>query len=312
MRSLIIILILAPAILFSQSSNQKWIKIFEDSSQSILVDTSSLKQFENQISLLSITNYKIPITLRNIENISQIKTQILCNVTTKKFTMVGTLFYDNKFKILGEASRPGLSTSTTQFAESIESNKTVTEIFNWATSYLGITPEQEKINTTQPVAKIDQQPKSRTLPDTINGKGKSEIKIVTPVNSDKKESEIAKAPEKLVINNISESKVDKSEELKTSSSNQNKNNGKVPQPSSQTDVNVKDMIFYNGKDYSFQISAWRNKRKAESEVQKLKRRGHNAFLVQADLPNRGGTWYRVRIGFFTSIEATESYMKQIK
>lgn len=312
MRSIVIILVLVPTFLFSQSSNQKWIKIFEDSTQSILVDTSSLKQFENQISLLSITNYKIPITLRNIDNISQIKTQILCNINTKKFTMVGTLFYDNKFKILGETSRPGLSTSTTQFAENIESNKTVTEIFNWATGYLGITTGQEKINPSQPVTNMDQKPPVRTLPDTINGMGKSEIKILTPISVEKKDLEKTKVPVITESNNKTETKISVKEELKNPSTKRNTSVGAVSQSSSQPDVNVKDMIFFNGKEYSLQISAWRSKRKAESEVQKLKGRGHNAFLVQAVLPNRGGTWYRVRVGFFTSIEEAESYMKQIK
>ena len=312
MRTQLIILILASAILFGQSSNQKWIKIFEDSTQSILVDTSSLKQFENQVALLSITNYKVPVTLRNIENISQIKTQILCNVTTKKFTMVGTLFYDNKFKILGETSRPGLSTSTTQFAENIESNKTVTEIYNWATGYLGITSEQEKINSSQSSTKLDQKPQVKTLPDTINSSGKSEIKIVSPTNIEKRELEKKKEPETTIPKTQAEEKNIRNEEVKTPIPSLSKTEGAKLMPSSQADVNVKDMIFFNGKEYSLQISAWRNKRKAESEVQKLKQKGHNSFLVQAELPSRGGTWYRVRVGFFPTIEEAEAYMKQIK
>lgn len=312
MRTQLIILILASAILFGQSSNQKWIKIFEDSTQSILVDTSSLKQFENQVALLSITNYKVPVTLRNIENISQIKTQILCNVTTKKFTMVGTLFYDNKFKILGETSRPGLSTSTTQFAENIESNKTVTEIYNWATGYLGITSEQEKINSSQSSTKLDQKPQVKTLPDTINSSGKSEIKIVSTTNIEKRELGKKKEPETTIPKTKAEEKNIPNEEVKTPIPSSSKTENTKLMPDSQADVNVKDMIFFNGKEYSLQISAWRNKRKAESEVQKLKQKGHNSFLVQAELPSRGGTWYRVRVGFFPTIEETEAYMKQIK
>lgn len=66
--------------------------------------------------------------------------------------------------------------------------------------------------------------------------------------------------------------------------------------------NVGGMIFTDGYKYCIQASSWRNKSKAESEVQKLKSQGYNAFVVEANLPELDGIWYRVRVGFFDSLD----------
>ena len=79
---------------------------------------------------------------------------------------------------------------------------------------------------------------------------------------------------------------------------------------SQNESNPKSTIFTDGTKYSFQVSSWRNKPKAKEEVQKLKGRNHNAFITEGIV--KGKTWYRVRIGFFNSLEETEAYMKKLK
>lgn len=66
--------------------------------------------------------------------------------------------------------------------------------------------------------------------------------------------------------------------------------------------NIGNMIFTDGYKYCIQTSSWRNKFKAESEVQKLKSQGYNAFIVEANLPELDGIWYRVRVGFFDSLD----------
>lgn len=66
--------------------------------------------------------------------------------------------------------------------------------------------------------------------------------------------------------------------------------------------NVGGMIFTDGYKYCVQASSWRDKSKAETEVQKLKSQGYSAFLVEANLPELDGIWYRVRVGFFDSLD----------
>lgn len=71
---------------------------------------------------------------------------------------------------------------------------------------------------------------------------------------------------------------------------------------SASERNVGKMIFTDGYLYCFQVSSWRSREKAEAEMKRLKDEGYNTFIVIADLPELDGTWYRVRIGYFNSLD----------
>ena len=62
------------------------------------------------------------------------------------------------------------------------------------------------------------------------------------------------------------------------------------------------MIFTDGYLYCFQVGSFRTKEKADSEAQNLKSRGYNSFVVIANMPDLDGTWYRVRVGYFNSLD----------
>lgn len=74
--------------------------------------------------------------------------------------------------------------------------------------------------------------------------------------------------------------------------------------------NVKDNIFMENGKYVVQISSWKNKTIAEREVARYLKKGFQAFLTSADLPGRG-TWYRVRVGYFNTLEEAESSASKI-
>ncbi|MBI1938928.1 MAG: SPOR domain-containing protein [Ignavibacteriales bacterium] len=76
----------------------------------------------------------------------------------------------------------------------------------------------------------------------------------------------------------------------------------------QTDTRIYKTIYYDGSGYNVQVSSWLNKQKAENEVKRLRREGLTAFLVEANLPQKGGLWYRVRIGNFNSREEAEQFL----
>ena len=78
----------------------------------------------------------------------------------------------------------------------------------------------------------------------------------------------------------------------------------------KTDTRITNSIYYDGKSYNFQASSWRVKATAEQEVQRLRSLNFNAYLVEAYLPQKGGTWYRVRIGPFNSENATRQFMRE--
>jgi cell division septation protein DedD len=52
--------------------------------------------------------------------------------------------------------------------------------------------------------------------------------------------------------------------------------------------------------YSLQVGSFQEKRDANELVKKLQQAGYGAFLVSVNMPDRGGIWYRVRVGPFDS------------
>ncbi|MFZ2322067.1 MAG: OmpA family protein [Ignavibacteriaceae bacterium] len=74
------------------------------------------------------------------------------------------------------------------------------------------------------------------------------------------------------------------------------------QYNSAMEKNIGKMIFTDGYLYCFQVSSWRSREKAEAEQKRLKSEGYKSFITIADLPDLEGTWYRVRIGYFNSLD----------
>lgn len=64
-----------------------------------------------------------------------------------------------------------------------------------------------------------------------------------------------------------------------------------PQPQIVVDVDGK---------YTVQVSSWRTRRRAEQDAQRFVAKGFNAYIQSADLPELGGTWYRVRVGSYAN------------
>lgn len=68
----------------------------------------------------------------------------------------------------------------------------------------------------------------------------------------------------------------------------------------QNEYNAGNMIFTDGKIFTAQISAWKTKEKAESQVEKFRNLGYNAFLLEKYIEKFGRVWYRVRVGYFAN------------
>lgn len=90
--------------------------------------------------------------------------------------------------------------------------------------------------------------------------------------------------------------------------------GSQPEVSSQDntseveEIRISNLIFRRGNEYNVQVSSWRSAIKADEEVKRLKARGHKAFVIQAYLPAKGGTWHRVRIGGFKSVDEARNFL----
>ena len=75
---------------------------------------------------------------------------------------------------------------------------------------------------------------------------------------------------------------------------------------------IGDMVFTDGNLYCFQVSSWRTRDKAESEKNRLLSRGVNSFVVAANSPDLEGTWYRVRVGYFNSLDELNKTRVKLK
>ena len=64
--------------------------------------------------------------------------------------------------------------------------------------------------------------------------------------------------------------------------------------------------------YSLQVASFQDQREATEMVRKLKHAGHRSFLVAVDMPDRGGRWFRVRVGPFKSKRDAWRYKEQFE
>jgi len=90
--------------------------------------------------------------------------------------------------------------------------------------------------------------------------------------------------------------------------NNNSSNAQPDNSSKVEEIRISNLIFRRGNEYNVQVSSWRSSIKANAEVKRLKARGYKAFVVQAYLPSKGGTWHRVRIGGFKSEEEARNFL----
>ncbi|MBI5730253.1 MAG: SPOR domain-containing protein [Ignavibacteriales bacterium] len=315
---IIVTLVLCGVELYAQSPGQKWESVYDSKDQVVYIDTSSIKQFENQISVLSITSYKQPQLIASLnKEAASVKSQILFNAASKKYTVIGTLYYDKNLKILGETSLPGFTSGSENFSIPLEGNEAMTAVFNKSVEYLkaGIAVIEQKdfsknsdknkelSNSDSQKSKLFGTQLNKTTKDSVNAKDRVAFFL------GKKDS-VQKSAQ--INNNIKPSydKTKSDNNLKVPLTE--KKNDKLSRQGnkSESETNPKSTIFTDGTKYSFQVSSWKNKSKAVSEVAKLKSEGHNSFITEGYV--RGAIRYRVRIGYFNSLEETEEYMKKVK
>jgi cell division protein FtsN len=205
------------------------------------------------------------------------------------------LYYDDKLKIVGEASLSGVSVGNETFATPIDSNKIIKELYSKSLELLSIDTTEYKNSTS-----LDE--KFQELIDSTDIGNQQNVDA-----TNNKLVEKAKPNKQGNTNPILETS-----QPVSSTSGKSLTASQSSGYNLSVEENVRSTIFTDGNKFCFQVSSWRNKNKAEREVTRLKGEGFNAFLVETYLPNKGGNWYRVRIGYFSSLEETENYMGRMK
>lgn len=391
MRKLNIVFVLA--LLFAGNTyGQKWLNVFEDERQIANIDTSSIKQYENQISLLSIIIYKTPQQISNInEEVKIVKSQLLFNSFLRKYNVIGVLYYNEKNKIVGESNLPSFSLNNENLSVPIENSPIMSAIYNKCVDILGGSLTKVKIfKEPEPAAakkdtkkkeidkkEIDQKDatgndlakndasKNDALKNSAgnndsakNDASKSNVSdeginadnsaVLEPIIFSELSKDLVKtiddksSPEEILKKNVENNK-EKFPEIsvekytnETPKATNEKMNIKIDNESLQlpktklpdikigtvkksssteyqaeNETNPEGVIFTDGNLYCFQVSSWKNKAKAESEADKLIAAGHKAYVQEAYIDARRGTWYRVRIGFFNSLQEAKDYQNNL-
>lgn len=81
---------------------------------------------------------------------------------------------------------------------------------------------------------------------------------------------------------------------------------------SKTSKEVNNNIFFDGTNYSVQISSWKQQRVAEQEVTRLKKKGYSVYVIKAYIPKFKANWHRVRIGKIATLKEAQSIQKNVK
>lgn len=333
-------IILLPTISYSQGILRKWDTIMDDGLKSVSVDTTSIKQNGNQVSFWILEEYKSPqdFSESNVK-IKKIKSQYLINTATSRYSIIGKLYYDDTGKMIGESSSPRLSGGGESFYITIQPNSLEDVLLSRINQYL-----DEDSYTIEDFSMANAPDSLADAVDSTAAHGQDTSQSVVAAAAVAAE-EPAEAQEQLpaesnVIIPVRESAIDDSvpeatvriydtstgEYIELVDSSRSAELAAVTgtgleesseaAPAESYDVsverNVTSTIYTNGKLYCFQVSSWKTKSIADQEVERLKQGGHNAYLVAARPKHKRGTWHRVRVGFFYTLNEAKAAEKRTK
>lgn len=323
---------------YSQGIRRKWDVVIDDGLKSVSIDTTSIKKNGQQISFWVLEEYKKSQEFSDSQvKIKRIKSQYLINITTLRYSVIGKLFYDELGKLIGESSTPRLSGGGESFYIAIQPNSIeelllsrVSEQIDTGTdnrpqfSMAQTQNEQLGVRDTSNLLDINQSESGVSsagisIQNIDPGEeGTSDISMKVPVRNTGTNENVSPGSVRIYDTSTGEYI-----ELKDTSSYPVKpQTGDLsPQPVVKfttgiynvgAERNVTSTIFTDGNLYCFQVSSWKTKSIADQEVNRLKTRGHHAYLVEAQPKHKRGTWYRVRVGYFNSLNEAKSAERSAK
>lgn len=103
-----------------------------------------------------------------------------------------------------------------------------------------------------------------------------------------------------------EKKIEKEEPKKENIESSKPNNNIIPTGKS---LNVGNNIYKYGNYFVVQVAAFRSKVISDNEAGKYRNKGYTAIVEAAEIPERG-TWYRVRVGNFSTKEEAQNFVNK--
>jgi cell division protein FtsN len=329
---------------YSQGINQKWDVVIDDGLKSVSIDTTSIRKNGKQISFWVLEEYKKLQEFSDSQiKIKKIKSQYLINSITVRYSVIGKLFYDELGKLVGESSTPRFSGGGESFYIAIQPNSLeelllsrVSEQIDTETesrpqfSMAQTQDEQQGVRDTSNLLDINQSATSVAAASTsiaIFDQGEEEISNTTrkvPVRNPRTNNR-ASAGSVRIYDTATGEYIELTDTSSASEVSRVPVNTQSVDFSSEPDVrpatgvynveterNVTNTIYTDGKLYCFQVSSWKTKSIADQEVSRLKNTGHNAYIVEAQPKHKRGTWYRVRVGYFNSLNEAKSAQRSAK
>ena len=325
--------------LFSQAPPKKWVIIQDLEDRIVYLDTTTLKTYENQLSLWGLTIFREPQRVTPFQDeVYQIKSNLLFNDVANTYNVIGTLYYDKTTRIIGESSTPRITGGDDTFELPVQPGSSIEALFNAAKNYLNTgeveVPESEYLANTDfsKERPTRQTNKSEITEDTVNQSGEpiklspeQNIALIDEANLKTLQKEDTAAIEdtakklnstEQILAQINDSNTKKP---KPPSNRANIDDLKIekkktkavtakPTYDASSDRNVQGNYWSDGTLYVIQLSSWRRENVAQKIVDDHTAAGHNAFKMKVELPGRG-TWYRVRIGYFNSLQEAREYQR---
>jgi cell division septation protein DedD len=298
---IILFTFLALSIVNGQDSKRSWFIVQDSHDKVVYVDTSNIELTDNQLFVRNIIMYRQPVFMHTIQqNVKKSKSHLLFDTEQNTYSVIGAIFYDVKGEIIGESNDVGVTSGAANYSLKIQKGSVYDIIKNKALEYLTtnrITPEPSNYlvqKSEEIIAKVDSVEKEENRKQEIPKITKpKEPKIVAKVELPK--PKLPKPP--IVKEEATKKRVEeKPAEIKYNTDNERA---------------VKGLIYTDGSTFCFQVSSWKREKIAKQEVERIKKKGYDAFYVEAEIPNRG-TWYRVRVGYFKSLDEAEKFQKVVK
>ncbi len=319
----------------AEAQRQRWVIIEDERDRITYIDTTSISIVEDQLLVWVIENFRDAAAVpQGYLNVHRIRSRYLFNRLKEKYVVVGQLFYDRNGRIVGEDSK-SLFSNTDAFLLSISDNPRVEFIFLKVNELLGekniendSLPNETALDTRAAEIPIvtDIAENETTLPATGEAdSGLNENIIQIETNEETPQVEERSGFSVMIVDTITGNAIRIKEENDEKPEQVEEMNSPVvvepvktlPLPVQQDEYNiaaeknVTNTIFSDGKLFAVQHSSWKQRNIAEKEMQRLKKMNYNASIVEARPFNRD-VWYRVRIGYFNSLEEARSIEKKVK
>ncbi|MDZ7763935.1 MAG: hypothetical protein U5K00_05855 [Melioribacteraceae bacterium] len=295
----IIIILFLIVITFAQSPAKKWVIIQDLEDRIVYLDTSTIKAYENQLSLWSLTTFRQPQHVTPFQDqVYQIKSNFLFTDAANTYNVIGTLYYDKTTKIIGESSTPRIASGEETFELPVQPGSSIEALFDAAKNYLNTgnveVPESEYLANTDFSQERPQRRSNTETPSTDTAETQTEPIKLSP------EQNIALIDEANVKTLEARDSIQRSDTLRKIKSKQDsvKRSEKPKEEASKpkrtpkpiydetSDQNIRGNYWSDGNLFVIQLSSWRRENVAKEIVEQKKAEGHNAFVMSVNLPGR--------------------------